>query len=291
MLACATFLVFLFYSNVLFFPVDTSLKVFNDNLAAATAKSTAISSSCDPATSHILSDRFVIDYNAVRSMTKDRWSQLKGFTAEGYDKYGMEPPGKEHYSFMEYLVQTFDPVEGWPCKDTDNRKRRHVVDIGTRYVTSALALGGAHGAPIKTFDLPESKERFHAFRGKTEDEWQRLVRDLGVNITFYNVDLIKLPDDEFKAYMSTWLISLDTHHLPYTVPFEREFFARLLQHNYQGVLVLDDIHLNDEMKKWWTEVKENADANNYRCFDVTAIGHYSGTGLVDFSGKVELLGQ
>jgi hypothetical protein len=96
-------------------------------------------------------------------------------------------------------------------------------------------------------------------------------------------------DSDFQKFTATWLMSLDTHHLPYSVPFEREFFARLVQSGYRGILVLDDIHLNPEMKKWWQELQGGQQIHNYHCFDVTAIGHSTGTGLVDFSGKVEIV--
>ena len=28
---------------------------------------------------------------------------------------------------------------------------------------------------------------------------------------------------------------------------------------FKGILLLDDIHMNTEMEKWWKELKENAD--------------------------------
>ena len=48
----------------------------------------------------------------------------------------------------------------------------------------------------------------------------------------------------------------DTFHKPDTAPFEREFFQRMLDIGFSGILGLDDIHLNDEMKKRWKELQE-----------------------------------
>ena len=50
----------------------------------------------------------------------------------------------------------------------------------------------------------------------------------------------------------------DTFHKPDTVPFEREFFQRMFDIGFRGILVLDNVHLmiNDEMKKWWKEFQE-----------------------------------
>ena len=49
---------------------------------------------------------------------------------------------------------------------------------------------------------------------------------------------------------------LDTFHKPDTVPFDREFFQRMLDIGFSGILGLDDIYLNDEMKKRWKELQE-----------------------------------
>ena len=85
--------------------------------------------------------------------------------------------------------------------------------------------------------------------------------------------------------MDTWFVMLDTHHRPYTVPFEREFFKRLVESEYKGLLLLDDIN-HDEMRRLWQEVQERAAAGDYRTFHFTSVGHWSGTGFVDFSGKL-----
>uniref|UniRef100_A0A7S3P8B1 Uncharacterized protein n=1 Tax=Amphora coffeiformis TaxID=265554 RepID=A0A7S3P8B1_9STRA len=84
---------------------------------------------------------------------------------------------------------------------------------------------------------------------------------------------------------------MHTHHLPYTVPFEREFFQRLGESGYKGLLFLDDIRFNDDMKKWWAELLNKASEMGYRCFDLTSVGHSTGSGLVDFSSRVELIEQ
>jgi hypothetical protein len=211
-----------------------------------------------------------ITTDLVKSHSTDRLHQLKDFTVERYEKYMTAPSGREHYALINYLSTTYGDC-------------RHVVDVGTRYVASSLALSHS---PVWTYDLPVSKERVWAFRGKSEAKWRANVRAKGgMDITFLNLKLMELPLVEFKRHMSTWLISLDTYHLPYSVPFEREFLQRLIDIEYKGIVLLDDIHLNDEMKRWWQEIGDNAN-NRYRSFDITKVGHSSGTGLLDFSGKV-----
>ena len=86
----------------------------------------------------------------------------------------------------------------------------------------------------------------------------------------------------------TWLVVLDTFHKPYTVPFEREFLSRVvsMEPKFEGILILDDIYHSKEMRQWWQEVQDNADQWGYTAYDLTTIGHSSGTALLDFSGKV-----
>jgi hypothetical protein len=88
--------------------------------------------------------------------------------------------------------------------------------------------------------------------------------------------------------MSTWLILLDTAHLPKTVPVEIEFVQWLQAVGYRGLLLLDDIHLNREMRGWWADLKKDATTAKapYCIYDVTPVGHKSGTGLIDFSNEV-----
>ncbi|KAL7430759.1 hypothetical protein ACHAXH_006420 [Discostella pseudostelligera] len=163
-----------------------------------------------------------------------------------------------------------------------------MVDIGTRYVTSALALASAVPThPIVwTFDIPESMERTGAFRdGKSEEDWQNDVKAHEMNITFYNLDLLSVSDEEFTKYMNTWFIMLDTEHEPDTNPFEREWLQHLMDATFfNGIILTDDIHLNDEMEKWWNELKENAERDGYAVYDLSKVGHSTGTGMLDFSG-------
>lgn len=229
-------------------------------------------------TSKINASYLVIDKPAIRAQPKDMLHLLKQFSKLQYEKFMTDVAGKEHYTLLHWLTNTYHTKED--C--------RHVVDIGTRYVASSLALG-ATGVPVKTFDIPKSKERLDAFRGNTEQEWQeKLQATSNVQIQFHNLDLLKVSDSEFRDYMSTWLVALDTFHLPYSVPFEREFLNRVvsMEPRFEGIMLLDDIHLNQEMKDWWQELLTDADKWGFKPYDVTSVGHFSGTGLLDFSGKV-----
>jgi hypothetical protein len=218
----------------------------------------------------------VIKKSEIRSFSKKRLNELIQFTFPKYGEHMMKPPGREHYTLLEYMTATYGDC-------------RHVVDIGTRYVASSLALG-SHETPVWTFDLPSSTEREQAFRGESEKQWKRKVEAAKVHIKFHNYDLLKVSNDDFRRYMSTWLIILDTHHRPYSAPFEREWLDRLLSlGDFSGLVLLDDINLNNEMKQWWKELQAKATERGYKPFELTSVGHVSGTGLLDFSGKVKIV--
>jgi hypothetical protein len=218
----------------------------------------------------------VIWKSKVRSLPKKRLGELIQFTEPKYEKHMMNAPGQEHYTLLEYMTATYGDC-------------RHVVDIGTGFVASSLALG-SHETPVWTFDVPKSTERRNAFRGESEQEWKGKVEAAKVDIKYHNLDLLQVNNDEFRRYMSTWLIMLDTNSLPYSKPFEREWLNRLLQMgDFSGLVLVDDIYLNPEMWKWWNELQDKATERGYKMYDLTSVGHVSGTGLLDFSGEVKIV--
>jgi hypothetical protein len=58
---------------------------------------------------------------------------------------------------------------------------------------------------------------------------------------------------------------------------EKDFLQKLIERNYQGIVVVDDIHLNIEMKQFWDNIPLNI-----KKVDVTHLGHHSGTGIIVF---------
>lgn len=244
-------------------PVEAAVKAAPPPAAAAKA----------PHGSALPAPYLVIDKTSLRAFDRSKLNPLKQFTREDHEPYMVDDPGKEHYALWHWLTTTYGDD-------------RHVLDIGTRFVTSALALG-ASGTKVKTVDIPQSTERGFAFRGGTEADWQKRVKEHGVDIEFKNLVLTEIPDEEFRALLGeTWMVVLDTYHKPYTYPFEIEFLKRVvdMRPKFEGIMLLDDINLDDEMRRWWTEVQTNAATMGYIATDITSIGHLSGTGLLDFSG-------
>ena len=216
---------------------------------------------------------------------KGRLIELSALTEpREYARRIINPPGVEHYSLLRYLTQYHADC-------------RAVVDIGTGMVASALALGAA-GTRVHSFDLPGigRRERQKAFRDKDEDRWTADLVEAGLELEFHEKNVMRMPPERFIKFMnSTWLIFLDTNHLPYSKPFEREFFDRLMAMQYKGIVVLDEIHgagtFGGETERWWYELKDHAEERGYQCHDVTAIGHFTGTGIIDFSGKVKIINR
>jgi hypothetical protein len=66
------------------------------------------------------------------------------------------------------------------------------------------------------------------------------------------------------------LIMYDTDH---NGALEREFMSWLEKINYKGIVLFDDIYLNNEMRSFWEDVK-------YKKEDISNIGHVTGTGAV-----------
>jgi hypothetical protein len=63
----------------------------------------------------------------------------------------------------------------------------------------------------------------------------------------------------------------------------------LMALKYDGLVLLHDIPLNPEMRRWWKEMKETSNNLDDR-HDLTSVGQFSGSGLLDFSHRVQIVG-
>jgi hypothetical protein len=145
--------------------------------------------------------------------------------------------GKEHYRLLMYVSSLYE--------------NKILFDVGTNKCMSALALSFNKKNKVKTFDkvkiLPDNPDAFnieYILGDSTEDS-----------------DLAKCP-----------MIFLDVDH---DGIYENIFYDNLKRINWKGILILDDINLNNPMMKFWGRISEKK-------HDITKIGHWSGTGLVVF---------
>ena len=128
-----------------------------------------------------------------------------------------------------------------------------IYDVGTLKGYSALALSYNADNKVISYDIEDLKELKDRERLNTID---------------YRIGNVL----EDPSLFSSPLVLLDTYHKG---QFEREFYAHLKAHRFKGLLVLDDIFLNKAMKAFWHDIDSPKE-------DITDMGHWSGTGIVDF---------
>lgn len=131
-----------------------------------------------------------------------------------------------------------------------------IFDVGTNRGVSAIALSANLSNRIYSYDIRDSLS----------------LVDRPDNVTFILGDVFEDP-----RLLQAALIFLDTVH---DGEFESKFVGFLREKAYKGWLVLDDIHLNGQMNRFWDEIEEWK-------LDITSLGHRTGTGLVRFGGNDE----
>lgn len=127
-----------------------------------------------------------------------------------------------------------------------------LLEIGTYQGLSAAALAYNNLNKVISFDVENTN---------TIIWWP--------NLKFVIGDIFKYPN----YIIQSSFIFFDTNH---DGIMEDKFHHWLIKLRYEGVVMYDDIYLNDEMKKFWSNIKLEK-------HDLTDIGHWSGTGLVVYS--------
>ena len=126
----------------------------------------------------------------------------------------------------------------------------NLLDIGSYQGSSAIALSFNKKNKVISYDIEHQPE----------------IADIKIpNIEFIKGNVIK---DEITAPF----ILLDTYH---DGTFEQDFVDHLIKIKYKGLVMFDDIHLNREMDNFWDGLKNEK-------YDLTEIGHHSGTGIAVF---------
>lgn len=158
-----------------------------------------------------------------------------------YSGYFLGAPGSEHYRLLAYISTLYD--------------HKTLLDVGTYKGCSALAMSYNTTNKVLSFDIHEGLRRLHYAPDNVE-----FIVDNILNESYKQIIL----DSPF--------ILLDTDHDGH---FENAFYRHLQTIGYKGILMLDDISLNDAMKVFWNGITEQK-------VDLTLIGHWSGTGVVYF---------
>jgi predicted O-methyltransferase YrrM len=152
--------------------------------------------------------------------------------------YFFWPPGREHYHLLAYFASMVPSGS-------------KILEIGTRSGVSAISMrAGNKDISITTCDLENT------FIGHESIDFRQIN----------GLDLM----EEFKDCP---FIFIDVD--PHDGVQERVMIAKLKEVGFKGILVLDDIKLNQDMCDFWNEI----DVEKY---NFTNFGHHSGTGVVNF---------
>ena len=145
--------------------------------------------------------------------------------------------GREHYKLLAHISTLFS--------------NSIFFDVGTNECRSAISLSYNKDNVIKSYDV---------------------IQILKQNPKVFNVKFL-LGDTVYDSdFLNSDLIFLDVNH---DGTYENYFYKKLIDTNWKGFLLLDDIHLNEPMKEFWSNIEKEK-------HDLTSIGHWSGTGLVIF---------
>lgn len=188
------------------------------------------------------------DIHEFRPDAFDYYSGLKIHNKRDYELITKDF-GEEHYILLSAFSDYFNFSK--------------ILDIGTYKGLSALALSYNKTNIVITYDIENNVEVEFP-----ENVEYRLCKN-PENI-FY------IPELYGTSLYETKLILLDID--PHDGIQEQKFYEYLIESKYDGILVLDDIHLNDEMKKFWNNIEHEK-------FDISKLGHWSGTGLVNMTNN------
>ena len=209
----------------------------------------------------------IVDAKALSAVNMLRYAHLvhdthfRGFPANNRQDLSAAA-GVEPYALLAHLA-------GQLMEST-------IIDLGTHFGVSAFVLASSHPSnTVLSFDVDDREAAIAQQNKMTREQ----LRAAAPNVRFKQRNALL----DLDVLRTSPLISLDTAHFPDSIPFERELVLALQGIGYRGVVVCDDIYLNEEMARWWRSVR-------VRKFDVTAIGHgKSGTGIIDFSGRLQVL--
>lgn len=154
--------------------------------------------------------------------------------------------GIEHYKLLAYMASCIN--------DTENP----LIDIGTETGCSAAALSCNNEHHVITYDIVDNISSSELLTIKNKP-----------NIIYKIKDCC----DDMDVVCKSKLILLDVD--PHDGIQEPKIMDCLIDGGFNGILLLDDIHLNPQMEDFWNSIK-------LKKYDITKYGHWSGTGLVIF---------
>ena len=195
----------------------------------------------------------LIDYSSIRAV--DLSHLVPEIKRLDHKKLIVGKPGVEHYSLLAHI--------------TSQINNGLIVELGTHHGTSAVALCSNRSNRVVTYDVKDF------FTANKPDNLERVLGNI------FDIDP--------SLMLQAEVIFIDTLH---DGTFEQKVYDYLLDNNYKGITVWDDIHWSREMINFWSKLP------NEGKYDITDIGHgggkgprgnISGTGIIDFSGKIHIV--
>lgn len=197
--------------------------------------------------------KIILENNYLDSINLDN---LNKYSTGISKQYFILKSGQEPYRLLYYFATLFNDST--------------LIDLGTSNGGSALALSHNETNQIISFDIQERSETSYYQNNNTFEKVPK----------FKNVDFII--SENFMKYIELFLkapfIYLDIAH---DGIWENILLESLINNNYKGLVMMDDIHEFPEMKKIWNKI-------SFKKFDLTKYGHWSGTGIIDFNNNIEL---
>lgn len=158
--------------------------------------------------------------------------------------------GLEHYRLLFWITQTFSNIL--------------ITELGVFNGIGTACLCANKTNYVFAFDLDFSTLHFIS---------------PPVNVTFNKVDKTKDTEYFSPGIKGCDIIFVDTWH---SGIMEKQVFEYLKEKNWNGILIYDDIYFNPAMTEMWKSI----DIEKY---DLTRIGHSSGTGVVIFDNKKDYI--
>lgn len=192
-----------------------------------------------------------INKSKVKDISFDHFEDYHNNKKDEYSQAGIE--AYKLYAYISTLV--------------DNTT---IVEVGTRHGKSALSLSYNPTNTVITYDI-------------VDWEQQKITKE---NIVFKIQNFMQ---DKELDWSKVDVIMIDVD--PHDGIKEREFMQFLYGIKWEGLLLLDDILPNwpaaipganpQEMNNWWNSLTEEK-------YDLSEVGHFSGTGLVVMGNKFKV---
>jgi predicted O-methyltransferase YrrM len=156
-------------------------------------------------------------------------------------------PGEEHYKLLSTISNSLSNAK--------------ILDIGTYIGHNAVAFAGNLSNTVYSFDNADY------VYGKCRKKQ---------NVRYYVYDLMNEDnrDHNKNLILQSDVILVDIN--PHDGIIEKEFYEWLKINSYRGLVIWDDIYLNNDMIQFWNSIP------NDNKLDLTSIGHKTGTGITFF---------